>query len=186
MKIYTKTGDAGETGLWGGGRIPKDSVRISAYGTIDECNALLGVVRTTGVDARLDEKLAHIQNLLFAVGSDLATPGDVKTAIPRIAEADVKLLESWIDELEESLPELKQFIVPGGAPAAAVLHLARTVCRRAERWTVLLSREEKACAQAMVFLNRLSDFLFVAARTANRLAGMADVPWQGRNLKRAP
>jgi len=183
MKIYTKTGDKGETGVWGGGRIPKDSVRISAYGTVDECNAVLGVARSTGVEKPLDDKLAHIQNLLFVVGSDLATPNEVKPAIPRIGDDDVRLLERWIDELDKALPPLKNFVVPGGSRAAAALHHARTVCRRAERWAVMLSREEASCAPAVVFLNRLSDFLFVAARTANRLAKIDDVPWQGRNLR---
>lgn len=181
MKIYTKTGDKGETGIWGGGRIPKDSIRINAYGTVDECNALLGVARSAGMEKPLDHKLDHIQNLLFVVGTDLATPGDVEPAIPRIADDDVQQLEKWIDEMDDSLPPLKNFIVPGGSPAAAALHHARTVCRRAERWTVMLSREEPSCAAALIFLNRLSDFLFVAARTANREAGIDDVSWQGRN-----
>lgn len=180
MKIYTKTGDKGETGLWGGSRTSKDSPRINAYGTVDECNAVLGLARSAGVDQSLDDKLAHVQNRLFVVGSDLATPGSVEPAIPRIAEADVQQLEKWIDEMEAELTPLKQFIVPGGSQAAAFLHLARTVCRRAERWAVLLSREESISQPAVVFLNRLSDFLFVAARTANRLAGIADIPWEGR------
>ena len=179
MKIYTRTGDTGETGLWGGSRIAKDSIRIHAYGTVDECNAVLGLARTCGL-GDLDSKLGRIQHLLFVVGSDLATPGSAQTAIPRIGEAEVRIVEEWIDELEASLPPLKQFIVPGGCQGAAFLHLARTVCRRAERWTVMLSREEPACKQAVVFLNRLSDFLFVAARTANRLAGVADVPWESQ------
>jgi cob(I)alamin adenosyltransferase len=184
MKIYTKTGDKGETGLWGGGRIPKDSPRINSYGTVDECNAVIGIARSAGVDRSLDDKLAHVQNRLFALGSDLATPGDVEPAIPRIAEADIEQLEKWIDEMEAELAPLKQFIVPGGSSPAAFLHLARTVCRRAERWAVLLSREEPISQPAVVFLNRLSDFLFVAARTANRLAGVADTPWEGRRTKK--
>ena len=118
------------------------------------------------------------------VGSDLATPGDVEPAIPRIAEADIEQLEKWIDEMEAELSALKQFIVPGGAQSAAFLHLARTVCRRAERWAVLLSHQEPISHPAVVFLNRLSDFLFVAARTANRLAGVADIPWQGRRTSK--
>lgn len=180
MKIYTKTGDKGETGLWGGGRIPKDSPRINAYGTVDECNAVLGLVRAVGVDQSLDDKLSHIQNRLFVVGSDLATPSGVEPAIPRVTEADIEQLEEWIDEMEAELAPLKQFIVPGGSQAAAFLHLARTVCRRAERWAVLLAREEPTSQAAAIFLNRLSDFLFVAARTANRLAGIGDIPWEGR------
>jgi len=178
MKIYTKTGDKGETGLWGGGRISKDSPRINAYGTVDECNAVIGIARAAGVDKGLDDKLAHIQNRLFTVGSDLATPGDVEPAIPRIADTDIEQLEKWIDEMEAELAPLKQFIVPGGSQPAAFLHLARTICRRAERWAVQLSREEPTSHPAVVFLNRLSDFLFVAARTANRLAGVTDTPWE--------
>jgi cob(I)alamin adenosyltransferase len=183
MKIYTKTGDKGETGLWGGGRIPKDSPRINAYGTVDECNAVIGIARAAGMDKSLDDKLAHVQHRLFVVGSDLATPNDVDPAIPRIAEDDIQLLEKWIDEMEGELAPLKQFIMPGGSQPASFLHLARTVCRRAERWAVLLSREEPTSHPAVVFLNRLSDFLFVAARTANRLAGVADTPWESHRLK---
>jgi cob(I)alamin adenosyltransferase len=186
MKIYTKTGDGGETGVWGGGRVPKDAIRINAYGTVDECNAVLGIARVYNPGAPLDGMLDRIQHLLFVVGSDLATPADVPTAIPRIGDADVSLLEEWIDQLESFLPPLKQFIIPGGCPAAAYLHVARTVCRRAERWTVSLSRQEPACATAVKFLNRLSDFLFVAARMANHLAGLPDIPWDNPRLRQKP
>ncbi len=177
MKIYTRTGDSGETGLWGGRRISKDAVRIHAYGTVDECNALLGVVRTCPLDDELNGILETIQHQLFVVGSDLATPGDKPTAIPRIGPDEVVFLEQAIDRLEQTLPPLKQFIIPGGVPAAAYLHLARTICRRAERWTVALIIAEPIHRQVAVFLNRLSDFLFVAARAANHRAGTADHPW---------
>lgn len=187
MKIYTKTGDAGQTGLWGGGRISKDATRIHAYGTVDECNALLGVVRTLlGADDELSRMLEQIQNHLFIVGSDLATPKETAPAIPRVGSEEVTLLEQWIDRLEERLPPLKQFILPGGSAAAAYLHLARTVCRRAERWTVTLAADEAIHTQAMVYLNRLSDFLFVGARTANSLAGRPDQPWNNPRLKAKP
>lgn len=186
MKIYTRTGDKGETGLWGGSRISKDAVRINAYGTVDECNAVLGIARTLAVPPDLDAMLAHIQNQLFIVGADLAAPADQAPAIARVSADDAAVLERWIDELESSLPPLKQFIIPGGSPAAAYLHLARTVCRRAERWTVALAREEPSVAPVVVYLNRLSDFLFVAARTANRRAGVEDRPWDNPRLKKKP
>jgi cob(I)alamin adenosyltransferase len=177
MKIYTKTGDAGETGLWGGLRIAKDAARVQAYGTVDECNAAIGVARAGGVEAGLDAILARIQDQLFVVGADLATPGAAAT-IPRVGAEEITFLEQSIDALEGQLEPLKQFILPGGTPAAAQLHLARTVCRRAERWVVSLARQEQALnEQAGVYLNRLSDCLFVLARAANARANVADVPW---------
>src|SRR5215212_9537234 len=177
MKIYTKTGDAGETGLWGGLRIAKDAARVQAYGTVDECNAALGVARASGVDVGLDAILARIQDQLFVVGADLATPGEA-ASIPRIGTEEIAFLEQSIDALEEQLEPLKQFILPGGTPAAAQLHLARTICRRAERGVVGLARQEAALsAHIGVYLNRLSDCLFVLARAANARAGVADVPW---------
>ena len=178
MKIYTRTGDEGDTGLWGGGRTPKDEARIHAYGTIDECNAVLGVVRTCGLSDKLEAMLAEIQNLLFVAGSDLATPGDQEPALPRISEKNTAWLEECIDILEKDLPRLKQFIIPGGSPAGAYLHMARTVCRRAERWAVAPLHEDKSHRQAVVFLNRLSDLLFVTARTANLQAGNSDIFWE--------
>jgi cob(I)alamin adenosyltransferase len=178
MKIYTRTGDGGETGLWGGGRISKDAARIHAYGTIDECNAAIGAARTFKPDPELDKMLETIQSRLFVAGADLATPGDKETAIERIKNKDAAELEGWIDRLEESLPKLKQFIIPGGTSVAASLHLARTVCRRAERWAVTLVAQDETHRPALVFLNRLSDFLFVAARKANHSAGLVDLYWQ--------
>ena len=174
-KIYTRTGDKGETGLWGGSRISKYSARIHAYGTVDECNAVLGLVRTNDLSDDLEKMLADIQNLLFILGGDLATPGNQDTKITRVAEKDIVRLEGLIDDLEKNLPKLKQFIIPGGSPAAAQLHLARTVCRRAERWAVAVSKDDQTHEKAVIFLNRLSDFLFVAARTANKEAGQSDV-----------
>ncbi|HMQ31724.1 MAG TPA: cob(I)yrinic acid a,c-diamide adenosyltransferase [Chloroflexaceae bacterium] len=176
MKIYTRTGDAGETGLFGGGRVPKDALRVHAYGTADECNAAVGLARAAGLDAELDALLAQVQNQLFVVGADLATPGE-SANIPRVGADEVAFLEGAIDALEAGLEPLRQFILPGGTAAAAQLHMARTVCRRAERWAVSLAREEPVGPQVLVYLNRLSDFLFVAARAANARAGAADVPW---------
>ena len=184
IKIYSKTGDAGETGLWGGGRTGKDDFRIHAYGTVDECGAVLGIVRTCSHDKELNGKLGKIQNLLFILGSDMATPSDVSTAIDRISAADVELLESWIDAYEEELPELKQFIIQGGNQAAAYLHLARTVCRRAERWSVATARTSDINREVIRFLNRLSDFLFVASRVVNARADIADIPWDNPRLKK--
>jgi len=181
MKIYTKTGDAGETGLFGGQRVSKDALRVHAYGTADECNAAIGVARAAAVDARLDGLLAELQAQLFVVGADLATPGE-SPHIPRVGEAEVGFLEETIDRLEAELAPLRQFILPGGTPGAAQLHLARTVCRRAERWAVSLAAEEPINPQVLVYLNRLSDLLFVVARAANARAGRGDVPWVSPRL----
>jgi cob(I)alamin adenosyltransferase len=182
MKIYTKTGDAGQTGLWGGQRVNKDSLRVHAYGTADECNAAIGVARASGIDAGLGELLNEVQNQLFVVGADLATPGDGGANIPRVGAGEIGFLEAQIDALEASLEPLKQFILPGGTAAAAHLHLARTICRRAERWAVSLAHEEPISADVLTYLNRLSDFLFVIARAANARAGTADVPWASPRL----
>ena len=178
MKIYTKTGDAGETGLRGGLRVPKDAARVQAYGTVDECNAAIGVARAApgAAEAQLEAILARIQNQLFVVGADLATPGEA-ASIPRIGPDEIAFLEQTIDALEAELAPLRQFILPGGTPAAAQLHLARTVCRRAERWVVALARAETVGPSVAIYLNRLSDCLFVLARAANARAGLPDVPW---------
>ncbi|MCK5124715.1 MAG: cob(I)yrinic acid a,c-diamide adenosyltransferase [candidate division Zixibacteria bacterium] len=184
MKIYTKTGDSGETGLLGGDRVGKDDYCIHAYGTVDECNAILGIVQTFTIESDLKQKLNKIQNLLFVVGSDLATPDTVSTAVDRIGEDEISLLEKWIDEYEEKLPQLKQFIIQGGTPAASYLHLARTVCRRAERWAVTASKDNIVNKHVLKLLNRLSDFLFVAARMANFQAGVNDIPWDNPRLKK--
>lgn len=176
MKIYTRTGDTGQTGLFGGQRVAKDAVRVHAYGTVDECNAVLGLVRTAELHSELDALLVTVQNQLFVVGSDLATPGE-SAYIPRIGPDEIRFLEEAIDGMEAELEPLRQFILPGGVAAAAHLHLARTVCRRAERWVVSLAQEEELNPHVLVYLNRLSDFLFVAARAANAQAGSPDIPW---------
>ncbi len=179
MKIYTKTGDDGTTGLFGGRRVSKSDIRIEAYGTVDELNSVIGIVLSASVPEAMRPDLERISALLLTVGADLATPllPPPIYAIPRVAESDVLLLERLIDEYEVDLEPLKNFILPGGTPAAANLHLARTVCRRAERSTVALAGAEDIGVTVEKFLNRLSDFLFVAARRANHLAGVGDVAW---------
>ncbi|MEF3275021.1 MAG: cob(I)yrinic acid a,c-diamide adenosyltransferase [Chloroflexus sp.] len=177
MKIYTRTGDNGETGLFGGQRVRKDDLRVEAYGTADECNAAIGVARAAGPDPALDAVLAVVQNQLFVVGADLASPGD-SPYIPRVTAEMTAFLEAQIDAMELELAPLKQFILPGGTPVASYLHLARTICRRAERVVVTLAAEESIGPEILTYLNRLSDFLFVAARVANARAGIVDVPWQ--------
>ncbi len=179
MKIYTKTGDDGTTGLFGGGRVPKDSARIEAYGTVDELNSVIGIAHAAISDDAMSDLLKKIQENLFVLGADLATPLESRTnyTIPRIGTDDVRYIEVTIDKNEAHLPPLKRFILPGGSPAAAHLHHARTVCRRAERLLVHLAREQEIGSSDIIFLNRLSDLLFVLARRANQIAGVEDVEW---------
>lgn len=179
MKIYTRTGDTGETGLLGGVRVKKHDLRIEAYGTVDELNAVLGVVRAAQPSQRVDQILEHIQNELFGVGAELATPTSKGAHSGRIEESHVERLEEMIDLCEAELPPLKNFILPGGCPTAAQLHFARTVCRRAERLVVELSETGPVSPQIIVYLNRLSDLLFVLARFDNARAGVPDVKWNG-------
>lgn len=185
MKIYTKTGDKGETGLFGGARASKASERVTAYGEVDELNATLGVVRAHSRDADLDAHLQEIQCELFNVGAELAKnpDKDVDLGVPLVAESDVQRLEGLIDTLERDLAPLKTFILAGGSPSAAFLHVSRTVCRRAERAVVRLAAQQPVRLELVRYLNRLSDLLFVMARHANHRAGIADLPWQGRNAK---
>jgi cob(I)alamin adenosyltransferase len=181
MKLYTKTGDDGTTGLFGGGRVPKASSRVEAYGTIDETNAFLGVARTTGLPPAIDAILAPIQEDLFTLGAELAcVPGkEGKLGMTPIGEGDIARLERAIDEADGSCAPLKSFVLPGGSPQAAALHIARTVCRRAER-AVLALDDAPARGDVVIYLNRLSDLLFALARWANVLAGAPDVPWKPR------
>ena len=182
MKIYTKAGDNGTTGLLGAGRVGKDDPRIDSYGTVDELNATLGVARARGgLDDDLDALVARVQDDLFAVGAALADPNPVGKFHNAVAESQVTRLEAEIDRLEAELPPLTQFILPGGCPAAASLHLSRTICRRAERLVVHLAHQPGVDVphHLVAYLNRLSDFLFVLARTANRRSGAADTPWSG-------
>jgi cob(I)alamin adenosyltransferase len=178
MKIYTRSGDRGETGLFGGGRVPKDDVRVAAYGEVDELNAALGLARAAGVGA-LDALCQRLQDELFTVGAVLATPRGTKADahIPHLGPEWVTALERSIDELEAELPPQTHFILPGGAPGSAALHFARTVCRRAERRVVPLLREGTVDEAILRYLNRLSDLLFVMARAVNHRAGLQDVPW---------
>lgn len=176
MKIYTKTGDQGETGLAAGGRIPKDDNRLHAYGTIDELNALMGVILTTELDDQLKESLERIQSELFELGADLSTPLETEADwVLRVQPQSIEQLEREIDEFSEALEPLKHFILPGGTPAAAYLQQARTICRRAERWMVSIKSEINP--QTLVYTNRLSDWLFVAARLANARAGVSEPKW---------
>jgi cob(I)alamin adenosyltransferase len=178
MKIYTKTGDAGETGLFGGERVPKDALRIEAYGGVDEVNSTIGIVLSMAPPENLVPMLTHVQNDLFIVGADLATPTSKSGMhIERVDRAQSTRLEGYIDLLETELPRLSTFILPGGTPAASQLHFARTVCRRAERNVVRLSHTEEIGDAVIVYMNRLSDFLFVAARYANHAAGAVELPW---------
>jgi cob(I)alamin adenosyltransferase len=182
LKIYTRTGDGGDTGLFGGGRVPKDHRRVAAYGAVDELNAAIGLARALDPTALGDALLDDIQRDLFAIGGQLASPEPAKVAkaLAKAALSDerVAALERAIDSTEATLAPLDGFILPGGTPKAAALHFARTVCRRAERCVVTLSREAPALAPSILpYLNRLSDLLFVLARGANAAAGRADVAW---------
>ncbi len=180
MKIYTKTGDGGDTGLFGGPRVPKDDGRVEAYGTVDELNAALGVARARGGDPEIVRHLAAVQDELFTIGSELATPPGAKarSVLPSVDPAWTAALEGAIDAFEAELAPLRSFVLPGGAPLAADLHLARAVCRRAERRVISLHHASPVHAEVLAFLNRLSDFLFVAARLANHRAGTPEIPWQ--------
>jgi cob(I)alamin adenosyltransferase len=178
MKIYTKTGDRGETGLFGGPRVSKDDPRVEAYGDVDELNAVLGLVRCEPIEGQVDQLLASIQNELFDLGAELASPEPDRVGTKRVGANQVGALESAIDEHEANLPPLKTFILPGGVRAAALLHLARTVCRRAERKVVTLNRYEPLSGEIIIYLNRLSDLLFVLSRAVNHAAHRGDVPWQ--------
>ena len=178
MKIYTKTGDKGETSLFGGKRVPKDSLRIEAYGTVDELNSIIGVCRSLTPAKEIDSILEEIQNDLFTLGADLATPQDSQSkAVKRIQASDTSRLEQHIDAVEPKLEPLKSFILPGGSQLAALLHFARTVCRRAERVVVHLSRTEQIGEQPVIYLNRLSDLLFVLTRLANKLSDTLETKW---------
>jgi cob(I)alamin adenosyltransferase len=182
MKIYTKTGDSGETGLFAGPRVRKDSPRIEACGAVDELNAALGLARTESLPAEIDELLCRIQSELFDVGAQLATPDPASHGTILIKPQHGERLEAAIDRHDAALPPLKQFILPGGTRGAALLHLARSICRRAERRVVTLAAppSENIAPEIIVYLNRLGDLLFVLARAVNAAAGVADVPWQRR------
>jgi len=180
MKIYTKTGDAGETGLFAGARVRKDDVRIEAYGTIDELNAALGLARCEPLPLEIEQTLERVQSELFSVGAELATPQPEKHGMALIGEPHIGLLERAIDNLEAGLPPLKNFILPGGSRGGALLHVARGICRRAERRVVTLASTPgtEISLRIIRYLNRLGDYLFVAARFASVEARAVEVPWR--------
>lgn len=181
MKIYTKTGDNGETGLFGGERVSKNSDRIEAYGTVDELNSFIGLALTEIKDEEISKLLGSIQNKLFVIGSDLATPENDKTQklnIQRLDEESFKELEKAIDYFNEKLDELKNFILPGGTKGSALLHVARTISRRAERRVVALQNRVNTGKNIIIFLNRLSDLLFVLARYENKCLNISDTKWE--------
>jgi len=180
MKIYTKTGDAGTTGLFGGPRVSKDNPRICAYGSVDELNAVIGIVRAIGLDSQQDSLLKTVQDSLFSIGAELATPEPEKHALKWSGAPHVSTLEHAIDDFDARLPPLRTFVLPGGSPGASHLHLARTVCRRTEREIVKLGQDPRISnvSEIVIYLNRLSDLLFVMARLTNQIEGVLDVPWQ--------
>ncbi len=180
MKIYTRTGDDGTTGLLGSGRVLKCAARVEAFGSVDELNAVLGVARAHDAQGWLTGELEALQSRLFSLGAELAAVEPAKlTTIERVADADVAGLERQIDRLEAELPPLKRFVLPAGTPLAAQLHLARTVCRRAERRLVELGQEETIEPVLVRYLNRLADLLFVMARWCNRRAEVPETEWGG-------
>jgi cob(I)alamin adenosyltransferase len=185
MKIYTKTGDGGETSLFGGGRVPKDDARVEAYGAVDELNATVGVARSLSPDPEIECDLARIQSELFSVGAELATPHENKAheAIPVLDAGWTLALEQRMDAWDQELPPLTSFVLPFGSRLATALHVARATCRRAERRSVALSHLAAIDPAVVVYLNRLSDFLFEAARVANLRAGVSETPWQPRRGK---
>lgn len=182
FKIYTKTGDKGQTSLWGGARVLKHHIRIEAYGTVDELNSYIGVVRDHLLDQELRSALKTIQDRLFTLGSILATDPDKvgKVQTPDLLDTDVTQLEIWIDEMEMKLPELKNFILPGGHPAVSFCHVARCVCRRAERLSVALNEDEPVNELVLQYLNRLSDYLFVLSRKIGQINGADEIIWNSR------
>lgn len=184
MKLYTRSGDDGTTGLFGGGRVGKDHPRVEAYGTVDELNACLGLAASAcaadhATEARFAEIIAEAQSWLFDIGADLATPeGNAQEErVLRIGDGEVAVVEGWIDEIDDRNESMRSFVMPGGTEVAARMHLARTVCRRAERLMVALSHTETVSEGAIRYMNRLSDLLFAMSRLANRERGVADVPW---------
>jgi cob(I)alamin adenosyltransferase len=180
VKIYTRTGDDGSTGLLGPGRVLKHDARVEAYGCVDELNASLGVARTLDESGWLTGELTAIQARLFNLGAELATTApDALARLERVGDDDVTGLEGWIDRLDVELPPLRHFVLPGGTPLAAQLHLARTICRRAERRLVALRQSEPVELRLVRYLNRLADLLFVMARWCNRRAGVPETEWRG-------
>ncbi len=185
MKVYTKTGDKGTTALFGGTRVPKDHIRIDSYGTVDELNSYIGLIRDQPIDVQHQQLLERIQDRLFTIGAILATPPDKETLksgaprlnIPRISEDDISVLENAIDNMESKLPPMTHFVLPGGHPTVSYCHIARCVCRRAERLAVKLDHNEPIEGLVIMYLNRLSDYLFVLARMLTSQLGAKEVKW---------
>lgn len=181
MKIYTKTGDEGITSLFGGKRVSKSDLRINAYGTVDELNSWIGLLRDQEVNKKRNEFLVEIQDRLFTIGSILATePGNTKLKIPDLLEEDIVVLEKEMDTMELSLPPMRFFVLPGGHPSVSFGHIARTVCRRAERLIIELHQVEAVNLLVIKYLNRLSDFLFMLCRTTVHELGVQETPWKPR------
>jgi cob(I)alamin adenosyltransferase len=181
MKIYTKTGDTGSTSLFGGRRVSKADLRIDTYGTVDELNSYIGLLRDQEVNKIRKEVLVEIQDRLFTVGSILATePGNTKVKVPALTEADIQYLEKEIDTMESALPAMTSFVLPGGHVSVSFCHIARTVCRRAERLAVALHASEPINELVIKYLNRLSDYLFVLSRKMSRELGAEETPWKAR------
>lgn len=181
FKIYTKTGDKGQTSLIGGVRVPKHHIRIEAYGTVDELNSHIGLIAASLIDKETEEVLAEIQDRLFTIGSNLAlAPDKAKMEVPDLKPEDVELLEKEIDKMDAELPELKSFVLPGGSPLVANTHIARCVCRRAERIVTHLAEESHVEDIVIIYLNRLSDYLFNLSRKIAKDTGAPEVPWRPR------
>jgi cob(I)alamin adenosyltransferase len=181
MKIYTKTGDRGETSLFGGERVPKYHYRIEAYGTVDELNSTIGLIRDQAIDEATFNILLEVQDRLFTLGSNLATdPSNKKVKTPQLNKSDIELLEKEIDKMNEILPEMRSFVLPGGHPTVSYCHIARCVCRRAERLVVFLSEKEPINEDIIIYLNRLSDYLFVLSRKFTQDFKANEIPWKPR------
>jgi cob(I)alamin adenosyltransferase len=181
MKIYTKTGDSGTTALFGGKRVSKADLRIETYGTVDELNSWIGVLRDQEVNAKRGEELIEIQDRLFTIGSILATePGNTKVKIPALTDADITFLEQRIDAMDSALEPMRFFVLPGGAQAVSFGHVCRTVCRRAERLVISLDQSEPVDSQVIIYLNRLSDYLFMLCRTMAHELQAKEAPWKPR------
>jgi len=181
FKIYTKTGDKGQTSLIGGTRVPKNHIRIETYGTVDELNSYIGLIRDQKIDIHSRELLIEIQDRLFTIGSSLASdPEKSKMKIPDLREEDITLLEKEMDKMDESLPELRSFVLPGGHPTVSFCHIARCVCRRAERLTIQLSENSFVSDLVIKYLNRLSDYLFMLSRKLAKDLHAEEIPWKAR------
>ncbi len=181
MKIYTKKGDKGTTGLIGGTRVLKSSLRIESYGTVDELNSFIGLIRDQEIVQQFKDQLKEIQDRLFTIGSSLACdPDKSNMRIPDLLESDITILESWMDEMDKKLPEMKSFVLPGGHSTVSFCHVARCVCRRAERICVDLDQHEFIAELILKYLNRLSDYLFVLSRKLSQDLGAEEIPWKPR------